>query len=263
MITIPFVVVVTLFVVGVTVLTMAMIRFRVLPFVALLTAGIVLPFVTPLSNSWFFWGHVYAVILLACLWAWLRLSFQGGKWTRLVVGTFPVLFAIHILMLGLSQFEMGAFINAICLAIVALTVPLGWGYDAAKRMIGFRDGLWIGAYTCGMAYASIFDASFSHVGFGAVVILLIAVGAALVLKDTLCWMTWRIYTLVLFTFQDVLFHPFLSALYPAWLHSDSRLLLKGTFFEYGLLAITGVFVFLILEDRVKQKVVQSTLKTAA
>jgi hypothetical protein len=234
-----------LFVVTCCAFTGACIRWKRAAFLFAVVMAVAFPIFSDTRDwsSWFDWAKRYSVVLPVCL-----LAFANGERHRFPHAAdklrrfFPWILALNVAEAGILELQYGHWINGVALMLLSGAFPFRWSFASRWDVLGFRDAPWPVVTSSTLALAYLLNPVIGDGVFMAVSILVIALLACLMSRDSHLWFSWRAYTLYFAVLLDSFVPASSSFMYPELLHKGNRIrLLEGTVVHTGwLLLNTGL-----------------------
>jgi hypothetical protein len=191
----------------------------------------------------------YSIVIPACLCSFVH-AWPHHRFTRSIERVLVAALILNIVEMGLGELIYDNFCNALLIFLVACTVPFRWVRRGPAQRLGFRDPLWLAAYTGAIGRIFLFNPAFENIALGALIIYLTLLAALALARDTHDFISWRVYTIYFLVLQDSIFPTFSDWLYPAWMQPAQRLaVLEGTVVDYAWLTITAALVAAVLWRR--------------
>ena len=214
---------------------------------------VVFPFVADTSD-WVGWVDGlkrYSILIPAFMCAYVHAR-PADRFSRFFTRALILALALNVAEMAVGELVYDHVPNAVFLLLVALTTPYRWERSGSAGLLGFRDSLWLAAYAAAIGRIFFFNPAFENISLAAIIILVIALGAAAVTRDSQTFLVWRIYTITFVVLQDSIFPATSEWLYPVWMHPENRAAaLNGTLFDHAWLGVTGALVAAVLWRRAR------------
>lgn len=231
-------------------------RYKKTALVILILVMITLPFFANTSDwtHWFAWVKRYTILISTLLLIITTLVVKKYEHTKIATSCLVVIFIllfINMIEVGLYDFGEGNQVNGILCILLGFLIPIHWGLDGKKNVIGFNSALWVITHTTLLSYTYLFNTDFQDFSLYALVAIWLPLLGILLQKD---WCYWLMYRILILYFVIVLdsVYPSISTryFYPAFLHPAGKMALNASIYPQLLLTLNIILVALLLGQRI-------------
>lgn len=231
----------SLFVVACSTFTWACIRWKRAAFLFAAVMVVAFPIFSDTSDwsTWFDWVKRYSVVVPVCF-----LAFANGERHRFPRAAealrrwLPWVLAVNVAEAGILELQYRQWVNGVALLLLSGALPFQWSFGSRWDVLGFRDVPWPIAVSSTLMLTYLLNPAIGDSVFMAMSILVIALLAPLMGRDSHLWFCWRAYTIYFAALLDSLLPSLSPYMYPEPLRVGRRIhLLDGTVVHSAWLAL--------------------------